>query len=511
MNFNFRFGISSEVVKSFIRDLGILLHTPAVLAVPSIIVLIVFEEYYALPSFLGMAALSLLLGQGMYQTFKRSSKSSPRNTIIMVALAWLLIPIIGSIPFYFIGHLEEAIVGQAINYGGAASAFFESMSGFTSTGLSMVTRPDTIPQTLQFWRSISEWTGGMGLILLAVSFFSFSSKMNMLYQAEAMSWMPKENDLKKIIYSIWYIYLSFTVLTILIFYFLGMSFWEALNHGLTGVSTGGFSITSDSFMSYSVAIKWVTIVVMALGAISFQIHYLFFFKGAIKKIIKISELRLFVFILIFLIPFVAILNPYTDFVDNVFQTVSALGTCGFNSVPTSEMPVSVLFLFIIAMSLGGNASSTAGGIKTRRAVWTLKGIMESVRNSAKEDEDKMHPIIVNNEEIKDSEAKEQVRNARNLLVIWLISLALGSFLIFLSEEKKFTLYQIVFDVSSALNSVGLSAGMVSNDITPFSKIILSGLMWIGRLEIFACIILIYSMVTTFVLHPIKSAKSYIKK
>ena len=496
--------ISSEVKKSFLRDLGILLHTPAVLTIPVLIVLFVFEEYYALPSFLGMAALSLLLGQALCRTFQNSEKSSPRETIIMVALAWFLIPVFGGIPYYFIGSLDEAVVGQAINYGDVPSAFFESMSGFTSTGLTMVTRPDTIPHTLQFWRSISEWTGGMGLILLAVSFFSFSSKMNMLYQAEAMSWTPENIKIRKIVFRIWYIYLGFTILTIASFYFLGMPVWEAINHGLTGVSTGGFAITRDSFVSYSDTIKWVTIVVMTLGAISFQIHYLIFYEGAFKKIFRLSEARLFFLFFLFFTGMVILLNPATDFVDNIFQTTSALGTSGFNSIKTSQMPVPVLFLLTLAMILGGNASSTAGGIKTRRAVWILKGMMESIRNSFKENENNIRSIFVNGKEIEEKQAKEQIRNARNLLVIWLLSLTIGSFLVLLAEGDKYSLYQIVFDVSSALNSVGLSAGVSGDAMSSFSKFIMIILMWIGRLEIYACIILIYVMFNSRIFHSFRS-------
>lgn len=124
MQLNLNFGISSEAKRSFIRDLGLLLHTPAALVLPVIIAILYFEEYYALPSFLGMAAVSLLLGQVLYRAFKNSTKSIPRVTIIMVALAWFIIPVIGSIPFYFIGQLNEDLVGQATNYGDVPSAFF---------------------------------------------------------------------------------------------------------------------------------------------------------------------------------------------------------------------------------------------------------------------------------------------------------------------------------------------------------------------------------------------------
>lgn len=483
--------VSSEVKKSFFRDLGLLLHVPAFLTIPTLFVILYFKEYFALPSFLSMAVLSLVVGQVLYRLFRKSSKSGARTTLIMVALAWFLIPLFGSIPFYFIGNMEAGIVGDAINYSDFPSAFFESMSGFTSTGLSMLDRPDTIPHSLQWWRSLSEWLGGIGIILLAVNFFNFSSKMNTLYQAEAMNWTIGDSKLEETVRKIWIIYLALTIATIVAFYSAGMQVWEAINHGLTAISTGGFTMTPNSFISYNNVIKWIGIVVMITAALSFQIHYLFFIKFDIRRIIRLSEFKLFSVLLILLMVLVNVLNPAQSTVDNVFQTASAFGTCGFNSVDTVIMPLPVLFLFIIAMIFGGNATSTTGGLKTRRILWMFKGLMKSVRDSGKEDENRSS-VYFNGKEIKDRVAREQIKNAANIFVLWLSALAIGTFLILLTEGDEFSFLQILFDVSSALNNVGLSAGVNGNDMSAFSKSVFILLMWIGRLEIFACIILIYS-------------------
>lgn len=487
------FHISSEIKKSFFRDLGLLLHVPALLLIPTLIVIFYFEEYFALPSFLGMGILSLLVGQVLYRVFRNSSKSLSRPTLMMVALAWFIIPLFGSIPFYFIGTLDPSLVGNATNFSNFASAFFESMSGLTSTGLSMLENPANIPHSLQWWRSLSEWLGGIGIILLVVGFFDFSSKMNTLYQAEAMNWTIEDGEIKKTIQKIWFIYSILTIVTVAFFYLFGMPLWEAINHGLTGVSTGGFTITADSFISYNFSIKIVAIIIMIVAAISFQAHYLILFKRDIKRLLRLSEFKLFLGFLIILMALSIILNPEMAAVDNIFQTASALGTCGFNSVETPNMPVPVLLLLVMAMNLGGNATSTTGGLKTRRILWIFKGLMKSVRDAGKEDENKS-PVFLNGKEMKDEVAREQIMNASTILILWICSLALGTFLIILTEGHRNSYYQILFDVSSALNNVGLSAGVNGNEMSVFSKGVFIVLMWIGRLEIFACIILIYTFI-----------------
>lgn len=485
------FHLASEVKRSFFRDLGLLLHVPAFLLIPTLFVIFYFDEYFALPSFLGMGALSLLVGQVLYRVFRDSQKSLPRPTLIMVALAWFIIPLFGSIPFYFIGSLDPSLVGDATNFSDFPSALFESMSGLTSTGLSMLDHPQTIPYSLQWWRSISEWLGGIGIILLVVGFFNFSSKMNTLYQAEAMNWTIGDGKIQKTSQKIWLIYIMLTIVTVFSFSLVGMPLWEAINHGLTGVSTGGFTITPDSFISYNSSIKVVATIIMIIAAISFQVHYLILFKRDWERVFRLSEFHLFSGMLIILMVLVIILNPETSPVDNVFQTASALGTCGFNSVETPNMPVPVLLLFTLAMNMGGNATSTTGGLKTRRILWILKGLMKSIRDAGKEDENKSS-VFLNRKEIKDEQAREQIINASTILVLWIGALVLGSFLIILSEGDRYSFYQIFFDVSSALNNVGLSAGVNGNDMSGFSKGVFIVLMWIGRLEIFACIILIYT-------------------
>lgn len=493
-------GRMSESSKSFLRDLGLLIHVPAFLCIPVLIVIFYFKELYALPAFLSMAIASLILGQVLYRIFKYNSESKPRFTLIMVALAWVVIPLFGSIPFYGLGLLEESVVGEAVLFTNFPAALFESMSGFTSTGLSMLTEPESIPRSLQWWRSLSQWLGGIGVIILAVGIFDFSSEKTMLYEAEAMNWTIEEGELERTLNKIWVIYIGLSLLSILLFYLFGMPLWEAFNHGLTAISTGGFTITNSSFIYYNDAIKWVAIAIMTIGALSFQALYLFFFKMDLKKIFQLSEFKLFMLILLGFFVVVNVLNPTGEIVDNVFQTSSALGTCGFNAVETPQMPMSILFLFMLAMSLGGNASSTTGGLKTRRVIWILKGFFKNVRETGKEGEQEEEEneeayVYYNEKKINERKAKEQIRKASNIFVLWVISICLGTFLLIVAEGDIYDFHQILFDVTSALNNVGLTAGFAGSTMHDFSKWVFIMLMWLGRLEIFACMVLIYSIIS----------------
>jgi trk system potassium uptake protein TrkH len=231
---------------------------------------------------------------------------------------------------------------------------------------------------------------------------------------------------------------------------------------------------------------------MIIGALSFQIHYSFFIKRSFKRILKLTELKVFSAILIIVILVVIAVNFQEELVNNIFQASSALGTCGFNAVETPLMPVSALFLLNIAMILGGNSSSTTGGLKTRKIVWIFKGIFKSMRDLWRGgDNNQEKYVLFNEEDVPEKEAKEQILNSAFIFALWIISISAGTLFTLILEEDNYSLSQVLFDVSSALNNVGLSAGVTGHDMSIFSKWIFIVLMWIGRLEIYGCLVLLF--------------------
>lgn len=480
----------SEHTRAFLKDLGVFLQLPGLMCLPTFVVIAVFEEWYALKPFILLAVISFAVGQFLYRVFYDSKRTYPGSSYGLVSLVWFLLPLLGSIPFYGVAVSISQPNEQVLVFSDIHSAFFESMSGFTGTGLSMLDDSSLIPRCLQWWRSINEWIGGLGIIFLAIIILDTAHENKRLYQSEGMGWTSGDQNTKSKIIKIWWIYIGYTALSVVSFYLAGMPFWEALNHGLTGISTGGFSVTPDSFISYNTTIKWVAVIIMLLGALSFKIHYLFLIQKNFKAMFRQTQLKYFFVLWVFflLIGFISA-HPVTDAVDIFFQMASALGTCGFNSVELTDYTHLFLFPLMMAMFIGGNESSTTGGLKTKRLAWIIKTLKAHIRQSTCHDEEKFDIKIKYNGKTVDNEsAYLQVRMAVILLFLWITALTIGTFaLLHLLPEYGF--FEIFFDVNSALNNVGLSSGVVNHRLPAEAKWVLSIIMWMGRLEIIGMIIM----------------------
>lgn len=490
--------MSNKPAKSFLRDIGSFLHLPAALSIPVFIVIFYYGEWFALMPFVVMICVSLILGQSLYHLFKGGKNSWPASSIYLVAIIWFLIPLLGTIPYYGVALTINNPADETAKFLDFHSAFFESMSGFTGTGLSMINDASKLPYSILIWRSMSEWLGGIGIIFLAVALLDVNHQEDSLYKAETMSWMIKEGESRNTIKIIWWIYILYSVCAIVAFYIAGMSAWEALNHGLTGISTGGFAVTKDSFVSYSSTIKWTAVVVMLMGAFSFKIHYLLLFKRNFKEVLAQTQLKYFVVLFVFFIVCTGIVNYSVATVDNVFQVASALGTCGFNSVELSGWYMPVVFLLTIAMLLGGNGSSTTGGIKTSRLVWIFKMLFWKIKHRIYPDDKKeLIQVYYNKKLIEKEKVKEHFANAFMILALWCLALSAGTLIIALFSDDGITLNSILFDVASALNNVGLSTGTVSYSNQPLTKWVFIMMMWVGRLEIFAVLVLFTAPIIRF--------------
>ncbi len=479
-------------INAFLRDIGKLLHIPAGLAVLSLPVIISYSEWFALLPFGSMALLSLGTGQLFFHVFKGAEDTNKGFSVLLVALAWLLISLFGTIPFYGIAlTAPQGTYEQLPVFNDLVNSFFESVSGFTGTGLTMLDDPSQIPYTLQWWRTFSEWIGGIGVIMLASLLLKLNHDDQRLYQAETRNWQIDDAPLSATIQKIWWIYIGYTIGSILIYFFLGMPFWEALNHGMTALGTGGFSVTSNSFTDYSTHIKAVTTLIMLMGAIAFKIHYLLIFRFDLKRVIKQTQLHYFFFFLVASFFALFWVYPEITLIDLLFQAASALATCGLNTVDLSLWPMAPIFVLVTLMVLGANGGSTGGGIKTIRFAWFTKGVWRSIKQLWYPEE-KVAKVTFNSEEKDAEEMTNHIQQAANVLFLWVITLTLGTFFLSLMVGDQYTFYQILFDTASALSNVGLSTGITGSDIPENAKYLLSLLMWLGRLEIMAVVILLIS-------------------
>lgn len=476
--------------RATLRHLGNFTRIPSFLCLPTFVVIVVFGEWFALPAFLLLFLFSFGIGWCLTRWTQPAETMASSYSLLLISISWLLIPALGLIPYYGVALSGHTGAQMFLDLNSAA---FESMSGFSGTGLSMVAHPQNLPHCLQWWRSLTEWTGSMGVLFVALIYLHHVADIDKIYHAETNSFQIDDNY-RQTILTIWWMYLAFTLVAVILFFVLGMPFWEALNHGLAAICTGGFSVRDNSFSDYSFSIRLAANFVIVIGAISFKVYYLLLLKRDIKGMWRQTQLRYFLALLIVLTSVILYLNSDAHWLDNTFQLTSALSTCGLNTANVAKWQAPVLFLLTIAMNLGGNANSTAGGIKTARIAWLLKSIRQNLREALQTEENKKKFCIdFNGEKQKEERVAGHVQNAMTILFLWLLSLVAGCVLLSIFLPPGVTFMQTLFEVSSALNNVGLSAGVTAHSLSAAGKWILIFLMWMGRLEVFAVLVLFYSV------------------
>jgi len=479
----------SPVLRTLLRDFGLTLHVPGVLAVPCLLVALLAGEQALLLPFGVTALLSIGLGQAGYHLHRPHSEAVPNAVRLAgLAVAWLLAAALATIPFLWAG-LEALTAETARAYGTPLSAYFEALSGLTGTGLSMSADPSALPHALQFWRSVLEWAGGIGIVLLAALFLHPGMPLKALYESEIHIGASSDMNTSQLATRLLLIYAGLTAVASLVFLLAGMPAWEALNHGITGLSTGGFSVRPDSFASYSSSIKIVGAAVVFVGATSFAVHYRLLVErdlGALRS----RQLGLFLVLAVLITGTVVVLDAWLanemTFADALFNTMSSLGTCGFSSVAVSAWHPTYVPLLTIAMVLGAQLGSTGGGIKLERVVEVARGVAHGFVRLHPDDGRALDPEQVKAEHA----ALKRFWQAAVVVLLYFVTLGLGTFALLLAVQGTVPFIDVFFEAASALSNVGLSTGLTGPDLTPFGKVVLIGLMWAGRLELLSLVILV---------------------
>jgi trk system potassium uptake protein TrkH len=486
-------GSSRQIV---LRDLGLFLHVPGLMALVSVGVSVLWGEYYGIVPFFVTAIASFVAGQILYRFCRGGGESRLRHAMITAALGWGIIPLFGAIPFLMIalhfGDLPDPDPTTLV-FINPWNALFESFSGLTSTGLSMALNPSQLPHSLQWWRSFTEWIGGVGVIVLVLSLLEPSEDSYQLYYAEARE-KTIALTVQATVRRIWWIYLLYTLAGVMLLRLLGMPWWDALNHGLTGISTGGFSVRDQSIGAYSPLIQSGVIMLMIAGAISFIVHDRLLHQRRFSILWEESQLRAFWVLLVMGTGILLLVNYALDqswlWLDSLFQWSSALGTCGFNTTDLQQWTPRAKLLLTFAMVIGGTAGSTVGGLKIRRLVFLWKGFLWRFQQLLL----KPHQLMrfkLDGRVIAEAEANSRIETAAILAVTWIALLTLGVFILLGFVSSSYTLSDVLFEVASALGSVGLSTGITHPDLAWEGKLTLILLMWMGRLEIIPVLLLIY--------------------
>lgn len=487
-------------IKAIFGNVGLFLFIPAFMAFISIFICLIFEEYFAILPLLIIGIINLLVAFILYKFCFDPKKIHLFDAMISIALGWLFCPIFGALAYILVAKAGIKVLPTDSIYilTNPINALFEAFSGFTSSGLTMIGKVSNLPHVLQWLRSFQQWVGGVGLIIFVLSLIEPNIEEYQLYFAETKS-KGFNKSILKTTRSIIFMYLIFTILGILLFSFAKMPIWASINHAMSAIATGGFTITDTSFSEYSLIIKIIAIFLVILGTMSFSLHYKIFVQRKFSAFFKNIQNRVF-YILLFLGAILIILINFDlkNHFNYAFEWVSSLATCGFYSQNISTLSIATKFLMIIAMIIGGCSGSTVGGLKIRRIIFLFQSIFLKIKSLTIFKEKKLlkQKNIPRGQEpsgiyLPESQKTERICEASSLFFLWILTLFLGVFILLLLESDK-KMIDIFFDVTSALSNVGLSTGIAIESLKISSKIVFIFLMWLGRLEIIPILVLLIS-------------------
>lgn len=411
----------------------------------------------------------------------KNDEVKKRDGYLIVALGWIAMTFFGTLPYVLSGAIP--------NY---TDAYFETISGLTTTGSSILNNIEALPKGVLFWRSMTQWIGGMGIIVLTIAILPLLGVGGMeLFASEAPG--PTKDKIhpriKETAKRLWFIYFSLTVLQCILLMFAGMDFYDAINHSLTTMSTGGFSTKQDSIAYFtSPAIQYIIILFMFIAGTNFTLLY-FGFKFKLKKFWENDEFKWYLAAVICLC---AVITPivYTNHFEEsfrsvLFQVVSIITTTGYATTDFTTWGSFVTFLFFLLLFTGASAGSTSGGMKLVRIVLLMKnGLLEFKR--------KLHPnaiVPVNlNGQVVSSKI---IYNLLAFVFFYLFMFVLGSIIMtFLGID----FIEAISAVATSISNVGPGIGKIgpsSNfyNLPDTAKWVLAFLMLLGRLELFTIAIL----------------------
>ncbi|MEA3505072.1 MAG: TrkH family potassium uptake protein [Bacteroidota bacterium] len=406
-----------------------------------------------------------------------------KEAYITVSLSWITMGIIGSLPF-ILTHSTTSIV----------DALFESFSGFTTTGSSILTNIEAVPKSILYWRSLTHWIGGMGIIVLTVAVFpSLKIASYRLFSSETSGItsekiIPRTSSMAK---NLWGIYIVLSVLMTIILMFGGVNFYESLCHTFGTIATGGFSTKNASAGYYSPFVQYVIALFMLLSGINFTIHY-FLLKGRLKDIFNNTELKTYLLIIIIIGSSIALMLhfktnlPYEQaFRESFFQIISIITATGFSTVDYLQWNELSWILLFFTMFIGACVGSTGGGIKVIRHIIAFKSISRFFLQLLEPHSVKR--IVIGGKIIKE----DKIHSVLTFIVIYILIFLAGGFAILLTGQDVPTSFSASITCMGGIGPGIGSIGPASNfaQFSNIAKIILPILMIIGRLEILTFLVI----------------------
>ena len=460
--------------------LGQIIKACAGLLLLPLIVSLVYGEYWCTASFALTIATSLAMGFGLTAFFKTKNKTIyAKEGFIIVAFAWISLSLLGALPFFISREVPSYI-----------DAIFETVSGFTTSGGSILTDVEALSNSLLFWRSFTHWIGGMGVLVFVMAIIPTSDRSIHIMRAEMPGpivgkIVPKVKQTAKILYLI---YIVLTLVEIVFLLFGGMSLFDSILHAFGTAGTGGFGVKADSIGSYSPYIQWVITVFMFIFGINFNLFYLILI-GRLKSAVKSSELWLYILIVLCSVGVITlnIMNTFESIGDALrassFSVVSVITTTGYSTVDYNLWPELSKGILFTLMFIGGCAGSTAGGLKVSRILLMFKMIKNELRHM-------LHPRSVSSIKF---EGKSIDRVTQNSVFSYFTLFMVCYFFIYLIISLEPFGFETNFTaVSACINNIGPGFGKVGPmgsfaQYSDLSKVVLSFAMMLGRLEIYPLI------------------------
>lgn len=466
------------------RIVGIFLLLFSLTLIPTLLVALYTRDGEALhfvQSILLIAVPGLML---WYPTRRHKGELHNREAFLVVALFWILLGMLGSLPLALGAHLS------------ITDAVFEAVSGFTTTGATVIIGIDALPPSILIYRQQLCWLGGIGVVVLAVAILPMLGVGGMqLYRLETAGPMKDEKLTPRIAHTaraVWVIYLTLTVICATAYWLAGMSAFDAIGHSFSTLATAGFS-THDASLGFfnSPAVESVAIVFMLLGGISFNVHFLFFHGRGASSYWRDPQARTFLVIVAALIAVTSVLlylgesygSPLEALRYGAFHVASVITTTGYTTTDFSLWPLATPLLLIFAAHIGGCAGSTSGGIKVIRIMLLGKvGIREMMRL--------IHPNMVRPIKISGRSVPKPVLDAVWSFFSVYVAIFIGlMILVMATGVDQVTAFGAI---SATLTNLGPGLGDVAvtfHDINPVAKWLCTFAMLLGRLEIFTLLVL----------------------
>ena len=458
----------------------ILLCEGALLLLPAIVSAIYMES--AVWALLGTAALCGLLGGALVCRKPRNKVFYLRDGFVVTALSWIVISIMGALPFLLTGSIANPI-----------DAVFETVSGFTTTGASILSDVESLPKGILFWRSFTHWIGGMGVLVFLLTLLPLTggSHVNLMKaespgpQVEKL--VPSVQSTAKILYGI---YLGLTVLEIILLLAGRMPLFDALTTTFGTAGTGGFGVRNNSIAGYSTYLQIVVTVFMVLFGVNFNFYFLILIRRA-RRAFAMEEVRWYLVIILASIAIITwnISGMYASasiaLRDAAFQVASIITTTGFSTTDFNLWPAASKTILVILMFIGACAGSTGGGIKVSRIVVLFKTIRKELRHV-------LHPQSISVTSMDGKTVPHEVLRSINVFMVsYFLIFAVSTLLISFDEFDLVTNFTAV---AATLNNIGPGLVLVGPTqnfslFSGFSKLVLIFDMLAGRLEIFPMMLL----------------------